>query len=719
MCVNRLRLGFVFATMLICSSRSTLADSVFQIGLAGADLNLIYRGGVSADGSTVVGISHFPSALYQPFRWTKMTGTVALADPAAAWSPPNASADGSVIVGNGPNGGYVWTESTGIVTIGCDVRQVSGDGTTVIGSCGRWKEATGWISLGQPAGMKSSLPLTVSFDGSVVVGGFAADDGHTGTFRWTEATGMVDLGILPGTINSFPSAATPDGSAVVGTSYGATPYTTKPYKGFVWSSTRGLQELAGAPQGDDVVAIGVSADGANVVGTMGDIDGDTATQPFRWTAATGIVGLGLPSGAEHAYAIAVSGDGSVVAGGSGSVAAQDDDGGFRWTEQEGIQSLADILAAKGIDLDGWTAATAYSISGDGSLIGFATYKPGQPSKQHVYDASRRSRSRHGNLDETDPTAGVWVAHLSSPFVSQFPLDNVNAATAETLRVFDHSMRSIKASSRVSLNACDGEILAFTGDVGERQFGYDGDACSAGPGYAAKGGSGFTLKGLNYVGDQYGPQFLESDHQTGYDYEVPFGSNVYSAVAGAIGYPKRIVGRGRQELHALALIPIGDPTYRIYYFYLSTHPDLPPVSFPGTPQPGCYKYPSGRDFTPKTLPLKAGTRVKAGCLVALSGYAEQQDSPRLHLEVQRAYRVDQVSAGARAPNLRCLYSDPSHVCLPLDPYGWTGEPTDCSQSDPSKWSGDIYECLTGISSVNLWPSGKTAGGHKSVHGHAHH
>lgn len=729
---------FAVGLLTISSPRFSLADNADEIGLPGADMNLVAHHGVSADGSTVVGGAYFfPTSLYQPFRWSRLGGTIALTDPLTDGSLAGMSADGSVVAGtmrnesSSPYEAYQWTRAEGLTEIGalpgtsdCEAGGISADGTTIVGFCRgsaheafRWSQATGMVGLGVLPGMDNSSAYAASADGSVVVGLSSLTGGDSAkAFRWTQATGMVDLGLLPGTTITYPFAIASDGSAVTGVSM--VTQGRAPYRGFLWTPAAGIQELLGAPEGDGVYPTAISADGTTVVGTIGDIDGDTATQPFRWTAESGIVGLGVPLGAEHAYALAVSGDGSVVAGGSGSVAAQDDDGGFRWTEQDGIQSLADVLAAKGIDMSGSTAANVSSISADGSVLGFDALKSATLSKWRGSHLLSPPRAVPRNKSETDITVGAWVAQLSSPFLFYFPLDNVNASTVQTISLFDHSMRARKTNYKLNLSACDGIILAFTGDVADRQFGSDGDSCTNGPGYKKAGGAIFSLQGLTYIGGQDGPTILKSDHQTGYDYAASFGSNVYASVAGAVRYPKRIVGQ-TAPMNALELTPRADPSYRIYYFYLSTYPGLPAVPFPGTPQPGCYKHPNGREFTPATLPLQANTRVKGGCLIALSGYAQEQDSPRLHVEVQRVYYIEKVAIGARAPILRCLWNDPSHTCIPIDPYGWTGGATDCTESDPSKWSGDIYECLTGISSVNLWPDGNTIGGRRSVRDHLRH
>ena len=71
------------------------------------------------------------------------------------------------------------------------------------------------------------------------------------------------------------------------------------------------------------------------------------------------------------------------------------------------------------------------------------------------------------------------------------------------------------------------------------------------------------------------------------------------------------------------------TVQDHYLHLQTHLTFS-APFPGTPVPGCYRL-YGTTFTPANLPLPPNTKVKAGCLIALSGKAGTV-APHLHFEV---------------------------------------------------------------------------------------
>ncbi|NRB18797.1 MAG: PEP-CTERM sorting domain-containing protein, partial [Rhodobacteraceae bacterium] len=83
-------------------------------------------------------------------------------------------------------------------------------------------------------------------------------------------------------------------------------------------------------------ALGVSADGAVVVGESGSAGG---TRAFRWESGTGMVDLGTLTGGNNSKAAGVSADGSVIVGQSNS-----DDGwrAFRWDAGSGMVSLGTL-----------------------------------------------------------------------------------------------------------------------------------------------------------------------------------------------------------------------------------------------------------------------------------------------------------------------------------------------------------------------------------------
>ena len=188
----------------------------------------------------------------------------------------------------------------------CAARDVSDDGTVVVGYCNvtpegkrafRWTHEQGMSFLGT-LGNESSADA-VSGDGKVIVGTYVADQRHM--FRWTAAGGMqAELG-LAGEIGSEAYDVSADGSVVVGMSHpsGA---------GFRWSAAERLN-LGEADTSGRVAAWAVSGDGAVVVGSN-----ESVGAAFRWTAATGVQLLPTSSRGGEIFARAISRDGKIIAG---------------------------------------------------------------------------------------------------------------------------------------------------------------------------------------------------------------------------------------------------------------------------------------------------------------------------------------------------------------------------------------------------------------------
>lgn len=353
------RLPLLWAFVATVAASSARGAPIF-IGLGtlpGA--NVSSATAVSADGSTVVGVSAFQSPTTsgsEAFRWTAGDGMVGLGDlPGGDFSSAayGVSGDGAVVVGSSRPGpglqeAVYWTASSGMVGLGylpgggtdSVATAVSEDGSTIVGqsnsSAGReaylWTSSGGMVGLGGLPGQPvDSIAYGVSADGSTVVGAVfttaLTEDGSDVAFVWTQSAGMLDLGVLPGGYESEARAVTPDGSIVVGA-----------------SST-----------GTDVY------------------------EAIRWTQAGGMVGLGnLPSGSNSA-ANAVSADGSVIVG-TGYDATSVRSRALVWLPGSGPRALQDVLVNDlGLDLTGWELTEAYGVSADGlTIIGNGWNPSGRP-----------------------------------------------------------------------------------------------------------------------------------------------------------------------------------------------------------------------------------------------------------------------------------------------------------------------------------------------------
>jgi len=301
---------------------------------------------VSADGTVVVGVSGTGQG-NRGFRWTSAGGMVSLGltPGATSSSARGVSGDGNVVVGEtlpaiGESQAFRWTSVSGMVGLGFQpsgARGASFDGTVVVGSAGteavKWTPGTGMVGIGfLPTGTSSSA-MSISADGSVIVGTAAYNPGGIGAqaFRWTSSGGMVGLGFAPGSIQSEARAVSDNGNFVAGVSY---------------------------------------------VGAI--------TTPFRWSDSTGIVPILLPSGIEAANTSGMSADGSVIVG------SMNPTGGgyraFRWTEADGMRSLLDVLTTDfglASQLAGWQLTNASACSADGLVIVGNGINPGGISQAFI------------------------------------------------------------------------------------------------------------------------------------------------------------------------------------------------------------------------------------------------------------------------------------------------------------------------------------------------
>lgn len=287
--------------------------------------------------------------------------------------------------------------------------------------------------------------------------------------------------------------------------------------------------------------------------------------------------------------------------------------------------------------------------------------------------------------------------------------HLTSSTAKTNSVFDHSMID-SGTQRYGIYACDDTVVAFTGTVALYGPGLPIFQMGCNAGYKVLNTEDpppiSLLPGMTYSG--WGtPNHLFYDGHPGIDYQAAMDTQVFAAVNGTIHYPGRIVGLGYPAAgyHVMEIVPDhaqgGVPPYLIYYLHLDTYigQQQVPVNDPD-PLPGC--------AATVLLPLDEGTEVQAGCLVALSGKAAppiyRYFLPHLHFEVHRVVPSSLVLTrfGARGADV-CIDGvvGPGYDCVPVDPYGWAGEPTHCDPQTGLADSGDPYFCLTGVVSQSLW------------------
>lgn len=250
---------------------------------------------------------------------------------------------------------------------------LSADGSTVVGKSSsstgsegfRWRsgamEGLGYLSR---ATGKKSFANDVSADGMVVVGRSIGRAGY-GAFRWTSGTGMIGLGDLwprnPG-VMSEAFGVSANGDVVVGQAQSRKNRIVGT-EAFLWTVAGGMVGIGDLSGGAFFSkAYGVSADGSVIVGSSESAAGREA---FRWTRAGGMVGLGdLAGGSHDSRALNISADGRVVVGrGSSAASAVDgqDEEAFRWTSTDGMVGLG--------DLDGGTfSSVASDVSSDGGVV---------------------------------------------------------------------------------------------------------------------------------------------------------------------------------------------------------------------------------------------------------------------------------------------------------------------------------------------------------------
>jgi uncharacterized membrane protein len=299
------------------------------------------------------------------------------------------SADGTTAVGSSYSStpgfdameGYVWTAATGIVGQGDLPGGPWGSYDSAVSGTGSRFVGYSYSALGNqahknmapipmyPAGGFDSRATGISDDGLVVCGYSFLPSGAYEGWSWASTVAPpVGVGDLPG--GSFYSLAlsiSGDGHFVVGESESASGIEAF-RKDLTSGAMIGLGDLPGAAFHSR--ANGASYDGSVVVGD-GTIMATGDTSPFRWTAGGGMVALTTGVGSAEAC----NADGSIVVGkfGYGSTVHA-----FLWDAAHGLRDLNLLLVSDyglGSAIAGWTLLEATDVSADGRTIVGHGYDP--------------------------------------------------------------------------------------------------------------------------------------------------------------------------------------------------------------------------------------------------------------------------------------------------------------------------------------------------------
>jgi len=234
-------------------------------------------------------------------------------------------------------------------------------------------------------------------------------------------------------------------------------------KAFIWTAAGGMTKLPVAGEIQSHRALGVSSNGATIVGVMTTFDEENAEtseieqKPFRWTAAGGFQALPMPEGARQSSANAISWDGSTIVGYMDSA---DGFQAFRWSQADGTQGL-------GFFPDG-LESRALAVNLDGSVIvGFG----------HHADGIRAFRwtAQDGlqNLGVTQGASKSWATGVSSD--GSVVVGVVEFADTKTARAFRWTAQGGMVELTPMANTRSWLASAVSGDggviVGQR-FGED-------------------------------------------------------------------------------------------------------------------------------------------------------------------------------------------------------------------------------------------------------
>lgn len=240
---------------------------------------------------------------------------------------------------------------------------VNADGAFIVG--GGDSEGFWWVPPGPNIGSASPPLLDVNDDGSVFI---------SETIRYAGLDSPADFPNIPTYTSLKAARMDASGNSVAlsckffqpGNGYGYPPEPSINIdQAARWTPEGGTQGIGFLPSGNESFAIGISADGAVVVG-RGNVEaspGTFASRPFRWNAVQGMQPIPMLDSAPNGFGEAndASADGSVIVGSANGRA-------FIWDATHGTRDLKAVIEANGHDTTGWTLHSATAISDDGLVV---------------------------------------------------------------------------------------------------------------------------------------------------------------------------------------------------------------------------------------------------------------------------------------------------------------------------------------------------------------
>jgi uncharacterized membrane protein len=322
------------------STSSVASASPSAFALIQSDLTEL--GGISADGSTVVGALGIESGFqftFRPFRWSYETGLSLLTPiPSSGQTVAQAiSSNGSVIAGRNPSGGFIWNTPGPMQNFAFgEILDLSANGSIYITDDGRGTFPNPPAALPTLPEASIGRPVALSGDGQTVAG------------------------------NDTVQVEDPGGG---GYGYGG-PSLINVSRAVRITPSNVVQPL-GLLGGDESFALGISSDGAVVVGFAERAPASGGTnRAFSSTGGAPMIELPTPAGTEDAPSEArdASGDGSVIVG------AVDGRAVF-WSGGE-PQFIREYMLSRGIDLSAHEFLTAEGVSDDGRFVVGQSFRTG-------------------------------------------------------------------------------------------------------------------------------------------------------------------------------------------------------------------------------------------------------------------------------------------------------------------------------------------------------